>query len=318
MAERGDGAVREPHRAGGAPGADGGGDSAPDANEAGDGAPSGAPDIPAAARILAARIPDRPRVLAILGSGLGHLADDLDDPVAIPFAELPGFPASGVVGHAGRYLYGRLNGQPVLFQAGRYHVYEGYPEEVVVAPVRLAAALGVEILIVTNAAGGADPRLEPGDLVLLDDHINLMFRSPLAGPAREGEERFPDMSAPYDRELQRVAMEVALKAGEPLVRGTYAAVTGPSYETAAEVRMLRGLGADTVGMSTVPEVITARGLGLRCLGFSMVTNKATGYTHEPLGHEEVVEVGRRAGIRLGRILSGVLAALGEAHSTGAK
>lgn len=276
------------------------------------------PDIAAAAELLRRRLPGVPRVAAVLGSGLGHLADSLEDPVTVPFQDLPGFPASGVAGHAGRWIHGRLGGVPLLVQAGRYHLYEGLPEEVVVAPTRLLAALGVEILVLTNAAGGADPAREPGDLVLLDDHLNLLFRNPLAGAVRGGEARFPDMSAPWDPALQETALEVAARVGTPLVRGVYAAVTGPSYETPAEVRMLRLLGADVVGMSTVPEVLVARASGIRCLGFSMVTNKGTGYTDEPLSHQEVVEVGRKAGRELGYLLSELLVELDPGSSTGAK
>lgn len=275
-------------------------------------------DVTAAAEALRARLPDVPRIATVLGSGLGHIADALADPVAVPFDELPGFPASGVAGHAGRWIHGRLGGTPLLVQSGRYHMYEGHPEEVVVAPVRVAAALGVEILVLTNAAGGADPAREPGDLVVLDDHINLLFRSPLAGPVRDGEARFPDMSAPWDPELREAALEVAAEMGIALYRGVYAAVTGPSYETPAEVRMIRRLGADVVGMSTVPEVLTARASGLRCLGFSMVTNKGTGYGVEPLSHVEVVEVGREAGRTLGRLLTRLVGRLGAGYGTGAK
>ena len=245
----------------------------------------------------------------VLGSGLSHLTTQVSDATTVPFVDVPGFPPAGVEGHSGEYVAGHLDGTPVLLQAGRYHAYEGHPMDVVVAQVRVAAELGVEVLIATNAAGGIDGRLGPGDLVLIEDQINLMFRSPLAGPVHGGEQRFPDMSAPYDARLQRLALEVADDVGVELTRGTYAAVLGPSYETAAEVRMLARLGAHVVGMSTVPEVTVARAAGLRCLGFSMVTNKGTGLSSEPMVHEEVIEVGRAAGARLGRVLSGVLARL---------
>jgi purine-nucleoside phosphorylase len=256
----------------------------------------------------------------VLGSGLGHLADEVEDAVSIPFGEIPGFPKTGVVGHAGRYLGGRLGGRNVLLQAGRYHVYEGHTGEVVAAPVRLAAALGIRFLFLTNAAGGVDPALEPGDVVLLSDHLNLMFHSPLIGPAAPGESRFPDMTEPYDVALRAVALDVAQREGIKLSEGVYAAVTGPTYETAAEVRMLGRLGADVVGMSTVPEVLVARALGLRCLALSMVTNKGTGLSGEPLSHREVVEVGQRTGRIVGRILEGVLRSLPDhpPQPTGAK
>ena len=266
-------------------------------------------DVEAAADFLRGRLPFTPSVQVILGSGLSHLATQVADATTVSFEEIPGFPPSGVEGHSGAYVAGHLDGTPVLLQAGRYHAYEGHPMEVVVAPVRVAAALGVEVLITTNAAGGIDSRLGPGDLMLIEDQINLAFCGPLAGPVYGGEERFPDMSAPYDAELQSLALEVASGLGIELTRGTYAAVLGPSYETAAEVRMLARLGAHVVGMSTVPEVTVARAAGLRCLGFSMVTNKGTGLSAGPIGHDEVMEVGRVAGARLGLLLSGVLARL---------
>jgi purine-nucleoside phosphorylase len=189
--------------------------------------------------------------------------------------------------------------------------------EVVVAPVRILARLGVETLVLTNAVGGIRPTLGSGDLVLIEDHINLMFRSPLVGPVVESESRFPDMSAAYDPRLRELALRVATERGVPLSRGVYAGVLGPQYETAAEVRMLARLGADVVGMSTVPEVTVARALGLRCVAFSMVTNQATGIGAEPISHEEVLEVGRRAGPRLGDLIAPLLAAL-DAQSTGTK
>lgn len=278
------------------------------------------PDIQEAAAYVRGRLPVVPDVVIVLGSGLGHLVGEVENAVSIPFGDIPGFPETGVAGHAGRYVAGRLGGRDVLLQAGRYHVYEGHPGEVVAAPVRLAAALGVRFLFLTNAAGGVDPALEPGDVVLLKDHLNLMFRSPLIGPTAPGETRFPDMSEPYDAALRAAARAVAEREGIRLSEGVYAALTGPAYETAAEVRMLGRLGADVVGMSTVPEVLVARALGLRCLALSMVTNKGTGLSQEPLSHTEVVTVGQRAGRTVSRILEGVLRALPQdpSHSTGAK
>jgi len=269
--------------------------------------------------LLRRRMPERPEVALVLGSGLSHLAEMVEDAGEVSFGEVPGFPETGVAGHAGRYVFGRLGGRRVLIQAGRFHVYEGHGDEVVGAPVRLAAALGVGLLVLTNAAGGVDPELDPGDLMLIDDHLNLMFRSPLVGETRKGEERFPDMSAPYDRELRALASAVAVELGITLRKGVYAALTGPSYETAAEVRMLGVLGADAVGMSTVPEVLVARAIGLRCLAFSMITNKGTGLSPTTLSHAEVVEVGARAGQTLGRLVAGVLGGLPSLpQSTGAK
>lgn len=273
-------------------------------------------DVDAAARALRERLGIDPEILLVLGSGLGHLVDAVVDPVVVPFAELPGYPATSVVGHAGRYVGGRIGERAVLLQAGRFHLYEGHAPEVVAAPVRVAAALGIEVVVLTNAAGGVDPELEPGDLVLIEDHINFMFRSPLVGAVREGEGRFPDMSAPYDPELCALALRAADSVGVPLRVGVYAAMLGPSFETAAEVRMLGTMGADVVGMSTVPEVIAARARGLRCLAFSVVTNKGTGLSDVPQTHEEVMEVGRRAGRALGRILAELLRVLPQ--STGTK
>jgi purine-nucleoside phosphorylase len=255
-------------------------------------------------------------VVVVLGSGLGGLVRAVSDPLVVPFTDVPGFPPTGVAGHAGQYVSGLLGGRRVLLQAGRFHVYEGHPMEVVAAPVRVAAALGVRFLLLTNAAGGVNPDLEPGDVVVLEDHINLMFRSPLIGPPRKGEERFPDMSAPYDEELRRLALASAADLGIPLRTGVYAALTGPSFETAAEVRMLGRLGADVVGMSTVPEVVTARALGMRCLALSMVTNKGTGLAASPLSHVEVQEVGARAGPTVGRLLEAVVAGLPAAPQVG--
>lgn len=261
-----------------------------------------------AAESLRARIDGEPEVLVVLGSGLAGFANVLEDAVTIEFSEVPGYPSTGVAGHAGRYVCGRLEGKRTLVQVGRFHAYEGHAMDIVVAPIRIAASLGIGTVVVTNAAGGVDPNLAVGSLVLLDDHINFMFRSPLAGPVRDGEGRFPDMSRPYDTTLQELAIEAALELGIPLPRGTYAALLGPSYETPAEVRMLASLGADMVGMSTVPEVITARALGLRVLGFSVVTNPAAGLSggDEALSHAEVLEIGERATDRLTAILRGVL------------
>ncbi len=276
-------------------------------------------DVRGAASLLRSRLPSAPRVAVVLGSGLGQLVDALEDPTTVPFEALPGFPPSGVPGHAGRYVAGRLGGAEVLFQCGRYHMYEGHTPEVVAAPARVAAELGVEVLVLTNAAGGLRPTLDPGDLVLLEDHINMMACSPLTGPVRDGETRFPDMSEPYDVGLRELALAGAKELEIGLQAGVYVGVLGPSYETAAEVRMLAGLGADVVGMSTVPEVIVARARGIRCLAFSVVTNKATGLASGPLSHQEVVEVGREAGVRLSRLLTVLVPRLGEAaQSTSAK
>lgn len=268
-------------------------------------------DAARAADVLRERIGSAPRLAIVLGSGLGSIEREITDPVSVPFEDVPGYPTAGVAGHAGRYVAGRWGGVDVLLQCGRFHIYEGHGAEVVAAPVRVAAALGVETLILTNAAGGVRPSLEAGDLVLVEDHLNMMFTSPLIGPVREGETRFPDMSEPYDPVLRRLALEVASEVGEKLEEGTYAALRGPQYETAAEVRMLARIGADVVGMSTVPEVLVARALGLRCLAFSVVANKAVGLREGPLSHEEVVEQGRVGGARLANVLTRLVPRIGE-------
>jgi purine-nucleoside phosphorylase len=259
--------------------------------------------------LLRERIPWTPEVVLVLGSGLGSLADALRDPEVIPFDAVPGFPPAGVAGHAGRYAAGHLEGRRVLVQAGRFHLYEGHGPELVAAPVRIAARLGAPVLLVTNAAGGVDRRLDPGRIMLVDDHIDLTWRSPLAGAVREGEARFPDMSAPYDPALQRHALDIALELGIPLARGTYAAALGPSYETPAEVRMLARMGASAVGMSTVPEVITARAAGMRVVAFSLISNHAAGISPHPLSHEEVLATGRAAAPVFEALVRGVVRGL---------
>jgi purine-nucleoside phosphorylase len=279
----------------------------------------GSIDVLGAASLLRSRLPSKPRVAVVLGSGLGQLVDTLEEATAVPFETLPGFPRSGVPGHAGRFVGGRLAGTDVLFQCGRYHLYEGYAPGVVGAPTRVAAELGIETLVLTNAAGGLRETLEPGELVLLEDHINAMGANPLVGPVQEGETRFPDMSAPYDPALREMAQTAAAELGIGLRGGTYVGVLGPSYETAAEVRTLGRLGADVVGMSTVPEVIVARARGIRCLAFSVVTNKGTGLSSGPLSHQEVIDVGREAGVRLARLLTLLVPRLADsAQSTSAK
>ena len=262
-----------------------------------------------AAASLKERLDTTPKILLVLGSGLGPMAESVEDAVEVSFEELPGFPAARVEGHSGKYLAGTLEGVPVLVQAGRLHAYEGHPMELVVLPIRIAVELGIEVVVLTNAAGGIHSQLDAGSLMLIDDHINFIGRSPLSGPVQGGETRFPDMSAPYDADLRSLAREAALEERIPLIEGTYAGLLGPSYETPAEVRMLQHLGADVVGMSTVPETITARASGLRVLGFSLVTNKGSGLSPDTLDHADVVAVGRRAGKDLERILRRVVRSL---------
>jgi len=225
----------------------------------------------------------------ILGSGLGGLAHRIAEPVAIPFADVPGFPTATVVGHAGKLIAGSLGGRPVIALAGRFHMYEGHDAALAGFPVRVLRQLGVDTLFVSNAAGGIRRTFRAGDLMLIRDHLNLMFRNPLTGGVEAGDERFPDMSEPYDAALGDALRGHATALGIPLQEGVYGGLLGPTYETPAEVRMLATLGADAVGMSTVPEVIVARAIGVRVAGISCVTNLASGISPNPLSHAEVLE-----------------------------
>lgn len=248
----------------------------------------------------------RPRMALVLGSGMGYLTERISDAVCIPYAELPGFHAPTVPGHAGELVAGTLAGKPVIAQSGRFHVYEGYDAATAVLPVRVFGALGVETVLLTNAAGGVRRTFRAGSLMLLADHINLTFRNPLIGPVLPGEERFPDMSEPYDRALRDVARAVAQEQGIALEEGVYCGLLGPAYETPAEVRMLERLGADAVGMSTVLEVIAARARGLRCVAISTITNLGCGLTSEKLSHAEVMAAAEALREPLGRLVEGIV------------
>jgi len=232
---------------------------------------------------------DAPVLGIILGSGLGGLAHRIQDVRDVAFAAVPGFPTATVVGHSGRVIVGRLAERPVVALAGRFHMYEGHSASLAGFPVRVLHALGARTLFVSNAAGGIRATFTPGDLMIITDHLNLMFRNPLVGALEPGDTRFPDMSEPYDRALAAVLRREATKLGFPLRDGVYCGLLGPTYETPAEVRMLATLGADAVGMSTVPEVIVARALGMRVTGISCITNFASGTTPNPLSHAEVLE-----------------------------
>ena len=249
-----------------------------------------------------------PRVGIVLGSGLGGLADDLEDAVAIPFEELPGWPAATAPGHVGRLLLGRLSGTPVVMLQGRFHLYEGNDSGLVVQPVLLFGRLGATVVVLTNAAGGVDPAYGPGTLMVIRDHLNLTGRTPLLGPnADELGPRFPDLTDAWSPRL-RAGLHAAGEAESvALVEGIYAGLLGPQYETPAEVRMLRILGADAVGMSTVLEAMQARALGMEVAAFSCLTNWAAGMTGETLAHGEVLETGKRAGTELVRLLKRGLA-----------
>jgi purine-nucleoside phosphorylase len=236
----------------------------------------------------------KPVVAIVLGSGLGALADRVAGAKRVPYAKIPGFHAPAVEGHRGELIAGKLGGREVLLLAGRFHMYEGHDARTAAFPVRVVHALGARTLFLSNAAGGVRRTLKPGDLMVISDHINLMFRNPLVGPAEPGETRFPDMSAAWSHRLMTLLDEAAGEGGLSLPRGVYAGLLGPTYETPAEVRMLERLGADAVGMSTVPEVIVGRALGMEVAGVSGITPHAAGTPAEPLDHKEVMEVGARA------------------------
>jgi purine-nucleoside phosphorylase len=244
-----------------------------------------------------------PELGIVLGSGLGDLAVELRDAVAIPFGDLPGWPAATAPGHAGRLLLGTLEGRPVAMLQGRFHVYEGNDPGLVVQPTLLFARLGARAVLLTNAAGGLDPAFGPGTLMVIRDHINLTGRSPLIGPNADAiGPRFPDMTEAWSARLRARLHAAAAAEGVAVAEGVYVGLLGPTYETPAEVRMLAGLGGHAVGMSTVLECIAARWAGLEVCGISLVTNAGAGYTGEPLTHEEVLAAGREAGPRMVRLV----------------
>lgn len=263
--------------------------------------------IEAATGVLRKRTSLKPDVAIILGTGLGGLASEIDVESSIPYAEIPGFPLSTVETHAGRLLFGRLGGRPVVAMQGRFHRYEGYGLAEVTFPVRVLHALGARTLVVSNACGGMNPLWAPGDLVLLSDHINLLGDNPLVGANDERlGPRFPDMSAPYDPELRALARATALELGLVLREGVYLAVPGPSLETRAEYRMLRTMGADVVGMSTVPEVIVAVHAGMRALGISIITDQCLPDALEPADIGRIIATAGRAEPSLTRLIRGVV------------
>lgn len=268
-------------------------------------------DLRKAADFILGRIGEAPRMALVLGSGLGGLADELESPVAIPYAEIPGFPVSTAPGHAGRLVAGRLGGKRVLVMQGRFHFYEGHPLERVVFPVRVFRTMGVERLFLTNAAGGANPAFAPGDFMAISDHINLTGQNPCIGPNDESLGlRFFDMSKAYSPALRDIARTAAKGLGLGLHEGVYAWFTGPSFETPAEIRMARTLGADAVGMSTVPEVIAASHCGLEVLGVSCITNMAAGILDQPITGEEVLEISAKRRPEFSALVRAIVAAAG--------
>jgi purine-nucleoside phosphorylase len=253
-----------------------------------------------------------PKLGMVLGSGLGGLADELSGPTAIPFDQLPGWPAASAPGHAGRLLLGRLEDTPVVMLQGRLHMYEGHSPGLVIEPVLLMGRLGAKVVVLTNAAGGMRPGWGPGTMMVISDHLNLTGRSPLLGPNDdEVGARFPDLVDAWDPQLRMLLVRAAVLEDQMMVEGVYAGLLGPNYETPAEVRMLHSIGADAVGMSTVMEAIAARWAGLRLCGVSLITNPAAGVTGEPIVHEEVLEAGRAGGARLARVLRRFLRLLAE-------
>lgn len=260
-----------------------------------------------AAQVILSRTPFRPQIGLVLGSGLGGFADSLEQSVRVPYAEIPAFPRSTAIGHAGRMVIGKAAGVVVAAMQGRVHLYEGYSAQEVTFPIRVFGRMGVRAVILTNAAGGINPGYSQGALVLIRDHINLQGANPLVGPNddRFGV-RFPDMTQAYSREYRKAAREEAEKLGIALHEGVYAGLLGPSYETPAEIEYLRRIGADLVGMSTVAEVIAARHMGMGVLAISCVTNMAAGILDQPLSHAEVMETGERVKTTFESLLRAVL------------
>jgi purine-nucleoside phosphorylase len=263
-----------------------------------------------AAQYIRGQVPAVPDVAVVLGSGLGALAGRLEAPAALPYERIPHWPPSRVVGHAGTLVVGAVSGRTVAALSGRAHVYEGHSLDRVTFPTRVMGLLGVRTLVLTNAAGGINQGFSPGTLMVIDDHINLMGANPLVGPNddRFGP-RFPDMTEVYSARLRALADQAAAAVAVPVRHGVYVGLHGPSYETPAEIRFLRGIGADAVGMSTVPEAIVARHMGLEVLGISCITNPAAGVLPEPLVHDEVMEVARRVSGEFVRLLEAILGRL---------
>ncbi len=267
------------------------------------------PKIADAAAFIQKRWSTKPRAGIILGTGLGNLAAAIEKPVTIPYGEIPHFPTSTAIGHKGQFVCGMLAGLPVIAMQGRFHFYEGYPQWQITLPVRVMKALGIDLLIVSNASGGLNPQYRSGDVMIMEDHINLMNGNPLTGINEDSlGTRFPDMSGPYDRDLVNRALEIARRANFVAHTGTYVAVAGPNYETRAEQRFVRKIGGDVVGMSTVPEVIVAVHAGLRVLAISTVTNECRPdeTNPKPTTGEEVVAIGAAAEHKVRTIVMGIL------------
>ena len=265
-----------------------------------------------ATRVIRTRTTAEPRIAVVLGSGLGGFADDFEDAVSIPYQEIPGFVPSTAQGHAGRLVIGKIDGIPVLAMQGRLHYYEGYSLEEVTFPIRVFGLLGIKTVVLTNASGGINVEFTEGALMVITDHVNLMGVNPLRGPNDERfGPRFPDMSAVYSPELQELVVDEARAIGVEVRRGIYGGLAGPSYETPAEIHLLRNLGADAVGMSTVPEAIVARHMSLEVLGISCITNMAAGIGDEPINHDDVMAAGDRARGTFTELLRRVIGAINK-------
>jgi purine-nucleoside phosphorylase len=266
-----------------------------------------------AAKFIFSKTKLRPRIALVLGSGLGAFADEFSSATKIPYTNIPGFPRSTAIGHAGQLVIGKVGDVAVAGMQGRVHLYEGYSVKEVAFPIRVFARLGIQAIILTNAAGGIKKEFSQGRLVVLKDHINLQGVNPLSGPNDENfGPRFPDMTTAYDRKFREIALAEGQQLGIALAEGTYAALAGPSYETPAEIRYLRSIGSDLVGMSTVPEVIAARHSGIRVLGISCVTNAAAGILDQPLDHREVLETAERVKSQFISLLSAILPKMAQA------
>jgi purine-nucleoside phosphorylase len=260
-----------------------------------------------AVQAIQARSSVTPKLGLVLGSGLGSIAAKVTDPVLIPYTEIPGFHPTSVEGHPGRLILGHFQGVPIVVLQGRFHHYEGYPMEDVVFPTRVVCALGIETLVLTNAAGGINTRYMPGELMIIEDHLNLMGDNPLRGPnLSQLGPRFPDLTEAWSQECVQALLQTGTELQIPLHRGVYAGLLGPTYETPAEVRMLRGLGADAVGMSTVPECIAANHLGVRVAGVSCITNQGAGLSPTKLTHDEVIENSKKGAEQMTRLLESAL------------
>ena len=264
-------------------------------------------EIKGAADYIQSQIEIKPEIALILGSGLGVLAEEVKESKVIKYEDIPDFPVSTVEGHAGQFVVGKLEGKKVMAMQGRFHYYEGYSMQQIALPIRVMYELGIENLIVTNAAGGINMNFDPGNFMIIQDHINLMGDNPLKGNnLEEYGPRFPDMSEIYNEELIELAERVAVESKIQTVKGIYVGLGGPSYETPAEIRYLRGIGADAVGMSTVPETITANHMGMKILGISCITNMAAGVLPEPLDHKDVIEIAEKVKPKFSTLIKGIL------------